>query len=206
MALLGPPTITFCEDNLKGVFAQPANSLSSFTIALVGALLWRVSCSPLQRWLCITAIVTGAGSGVYHASYTYLGQILDNAGMFLLAAVLLYARSKHLAARPIIATATGALAVMLLTVEITGKNPNTFLFGSMLCVAIVRELTVRTSHTWYWAALATFALGLVVWWLDLSGIWCNPATFHIVNGHALWHLLNAAAIGLLWKHYTPHKA
>lgn len=203
MALLGPPTITFCENNLPGVLAQPANSLSSFAIAAVGLALWRASSTNLQRWLCTTAIVTGVGSGLYHASYTYLGQILDNAGMFLLAAVLVLARTRHLRPVPVIGLAAAALGSMLLAVELTGKNPNSFLFGGMLFVAICYELSLRKATSWYWGALAAFGTGLFVWWLDLSGAWCDPATFHLVNGHAIWHLLNAGAIALLWRHYAP---
>jgi hypothetical protein len=40
-----------------------------------------------------------------------------------------------------------------------------------------------------------------IWWLDFLKIWCSPSTAHIINGHAVWHILGSLSFVFVYKFY-----
>ena len=58
-----------------------------------------------------------------------------------------------------------------------------------------------TTYGWYWAGCFFLVVGETCSLLDLSRIWCNP-TDHVVQGHAVWHLLTSVALLCQFLHYT----
>src|SRR4051812_24434555 len=81
------PDIKHCEANLAGWISAPANTWSNLAYFAVGA--WILGRSkgrgPLSaRGLGAVSLAVGATSFLFHMSYTFAGQFLDYAGMFLL--------------------------------------------------------------------------------------------------------------------------
>jgi len=49
-------------------------------------------------------------------------------------------------------------------------------------------------------AIGIFLLAFVIWTGDIKGWWCDPDN-HYIQGHAIWHILNAVAIWFLYLFY-----
>ena len=76
-----------------------------------------------------------------------------------------------------------------------------------LIVALLwQEFTIHrrshdaTDYRWFAAALALIAAAAVFSALDVTRAWCDPAD-HWLQGHAVWHVLSAAALLALFHFY-----
>lgn len=206
------PTIQFCEANFSGWVAQPANSISSLIISLAGLWILNRKKHKLSKWLGWTAIMVGVFSFVYHASYTFAGQLLDLGSMFLLASFLIVAAlrtSKLSEMTKLLILLLGTMLPLALTTifrTIGGFNLGIPLFALLLIVAIYLELKTaakeRRSLGLFGGAFIVFILGWLIWWLDLTRLWCSPMTYHYLNGHAIWHAANALALLMLNDYYV----
>ncbi len=52
------------------------------------------------------------------------------------------------------------------------------------------------------AAVATMAVAFAIWIAAQHG-WCDPGS--LLQGHAVWHLLNALAAYLLFAYYASER-
>lgn len=209
--LLGEPTIKFCEDNIAGFIAQPANAYSSLIISLAGMyLLLQRTKRLFSSWLGWIAILVGLTSFAYHASFTFIGQLMDLGSMFLLASFLIIAslrKRKLPLMRQLSIVVIGTLLPLIATVllrTIGGFNIGIPLFALMLLIAVWLEMRVakeeKRSLYIYGLAFLLFIGGWLIWLLDYRQIWCSPSYFHILNGHAIWHIANGAVL-LVLDHY-----
>lgn len=214
--LLAEPTILFCEDNLHGLIAQPANSISGLVIMVAGFyILLRKKRHDVSSWLGVTAMLVGLTTFAYHASFTFIGQLLDLGSMFLLASFLILAalrnHSLQRGARATVVLA-GTLLPLVLTATIRtveGFNFGIPLFAILLITAIYLELRAARQNgqslRLYGVAFTIFLLGWAIWWLDITHVWCDPASSHIINGHAIWHVANAFALLVLDNYYASEQ-
>ncbi|HSI20311.1 MAG TPA: ceramidase domain-containing protein [Verrucomicrobiae bacterium] len=211
---LAEPTIRFCEDNLGGWVAQPANSVSSLVISLAGLfILSRKPRHAFSPWLGWTAILTGLTSFAYHASFTFVGQLADLGSMFLLASFLIVAALRLSSSRKAYAILVlGTLIPLSLTAyfrTVADFNLGIPLFAVLLASAIYLEIqTIRregSSLRYFGLGFLVFATGWLIWLLDFKQVWCSPTTFHLINGHSFWHAANAAALLFLDQHYRQLK-
>jgi hypothetical protein len=53
-------------------------------------------------------------------------------------------------------------------------------------------------------ALGIFVVAFIIWNGDLRGWWCDPDN-HYLQGHAIWHLMNALVIWQLYRFYSQFK-
>ena len=209
----GIPTIRFCEANIAGILAQPSNAISSLAISLIGLYL-AVTKRGISRYLGLAVILVGLASFSYHASFTFLSQLLDLGSMFLLAAMLIWAALRRFKLPVwaqiviVLGAAWGPLFLVATYRTIWHFNLGIPFFAILLVTAIGLELATakqeNRSMALYWWALGVFLIGFGVWGLDYSHIWCNPLSFHIINGHAVWHFGCAAAV-LILADYYPKK-
>jgi len=203
---------------------QPAATWSSFAYVLVGWLMIGSAGSrgaggtasampPLaMRTLGVTAIVVGVGSALMHATLTLWGQFLDVVGMYLIGSfelVWALARWRRIGERRAVAL-FAALCVVLVALLIALPEVRRWLFAVLLIGAIVVELVfarplrpgVRVRL--FLAGLATMAVAFGIWILDQNGTLCAPHS--LVQGHAVWHLLGATSLGLLYAYYRSERA
>ena len=201
-------THCFCELPRRGsLLLQPANSWSSLGFVAVGGwIMLGAGQHPRSAlgvwaalWLGFAALVIGVGSVLLHATLTLWGQFADVLGMYLLGAFLLVRGvMRWRSIGP--GTAIGLYIVVaggLIGALFIWPETRRWLFAAVLVTAVLVE--------WYLArprrrgvrpelfllGLAANLLAFAIWILDQSLVWCAPASR--LQGHAVWHVLGAAA-------------
>lgn len=207
------PNVDWCELQRCAWVVEPANTWSNLAYVAVGlALFWlaRRSRSDHLRFFAPAAILVGVASGIYHASYTFVLQILDFLGMYVFCYLLITLNLRRLGSLAAgdwrrrfwqLVLATTALTVVLdfLAVPIQG-------LVFILIVAIVAtELWIRwrapdTPLHFFALAIGLISAGAVFSVLDVTRTWCDP-THPFLQGHALWHVLSALCLLAAWFHY-----
>ena len=207
------PDLCFCEAIRAGPIRQPANAFSSLAFVVVALLVLRAANprahpAPAYRAVyTIALIIIGLGSAFYHASLTFAGQFIDVMGMYFIATfVVLYAlgRLRHLEPRAvamIYVVINGGLAWILLAIPELRR----YAFAAIILLGLALEYHARKrsgsvagkKRLGYAAGL--IAIGFVIWTLDITRVVCSPHS--VVQGHALWHVLGAAASWQLYRYY-----
>lgn len=214
-------TQCFCELPRAGqLVLQPANSWSSFGFVAVGVwimlMAWRTNgARPFAgfpaRWFGLTAIVIGVGSFLLHATLTLWGQFWDVVGMYLFSAFTLswaFRRWRALSDGASVAIYL-ALCTILIGMIVAVPETRRWLFAVVLIGNIVIELTFARPRRpgievrWYLWGIALQATAFAIWILDLTRTWCDAES--LVQGHAVWHLLNAAALWCGWRYYRSER-
>lgn len=212
---LAEPTIRYCESNLSGWIAQPANAASSLLISLAGVYILAKKRHTYSKYLGNIAIILGLASFSYYASFTFLGQLADLGSMFLLASLLIVVGLRHNKLSKnqnlgILVLGAGIPLALTATIRTIGSfNIGIPLFAILLIKAVYWELKAagkdKLNLKYFWLTFAAFAVGYLLWWLDYKKIWCSPGSSHYINGHALWHLFNAIALLSLDRYYSQLK-
>jgi hypothetical protein len=208
------PNVDWCEAQRCAWAVEPANAWSNVAYLVVGTLLIvaaRRSRSATLRAFGPAAIVVGLCSGVYHASYTFVLQILDFFAMYVFCYLLLAVNLRRLGALSAGsfwgAYAALVLATTALTVaaDFAGVPIQGIVF--VLIVAIVAsELWLRARGPapvpmgFFALAMAAIAAGGVFSALDVTRTWCDPH-HPFLQGHAIWHVLSAVCLGFAFLHY-----
>jgi hypothetical protein len=232
LALLGPDwarfapatclsTHCFCETPRTGALVlQPANSWSSFGFVIIGLWIAITAANRAERratafagyaavWFGLTAIVIGIGSFMLHATLTLWGQFADVLGMYLTSAFLIaYAarRWRGWGEGGMIAL-YGLLCAVLVTCLILWPETRRWLFAVVLIGAIILELGLARplrpdiKPRLFAMGIALQATAFAIWILDQNGTLCSGSS--LIQGHAIWHLLNAAA---LWCNYLYYRS
>lgn len=209
---LAKPTIRYCESNLSGLIAQPANALSSLFISLAGLYILSKNSHVYSKRLGLIAVVLGLTSFTYYASDTFIGQLADLGSMFLLASLVIVAglRNYKLSKkqnRAVLIAGAGIPIIITASIRTIGHlNIGIPLFAVLLIIAIYFELQAANKNSdnlkYFWLTFLSFAVGYIFWWLDYKKIWCSTVTQHYLNGHALWHVFNGIALLSLNQYYT----
>jgi hypothetical protein len=208
------PDHCFCEAIRTGAVRQPSNALSSLAFVIVALLLFRerttgnANPAPAYRAVYMIALtIIGFGSAFYHASLTFAGQFIDVMGMYFIATfVVVYAvgRLGNLEPRAVASgyvVINAALAWILLTLP----GMRRYAFAAIILLGLALEYAARRrpgkppdmQRLWY--ATAMTGIAFVIWTLDITRVVCSP--HNILQGHALWHVLGAAASWQLYRYY-----
>lgn len=211
------PADCFCEALRDSLVRQPANTWSSLAFVLAAvwiALRLRSSArarSALPRaevGLLITSLaLVGFGSAFYHATLTFMGQVMDVAGMYLVATFILLHRLGPRFNLPPIGSVLVFVAANagLMAAQVTTPSMRRVAFAVLLVLALALEWgSSRRGRPWLarGALLMTFAF--VIWALDRERLICNPEG--LLQGHALWHALGAVAATCLFRSYEEDAA
>lgn len=207
------PDDCFCEAIGAGLVRQPANTWSSFAFVLVAAWVVaqharsrgdaRAALSRAETALLVGSLVlVGVGSAFYHASLTFVGQVIDVSGMYLVATfILLHRLGPRWGISPI-ASVLGfvLLNASLMTAQVTTPALRRFAFGVLLTTALLVEWrSSRAGRAWLATGAGLMGAAFLIWVVDRQRILCAPES--LVQGHAIWHLLGALAAGCLFKSY-----
>ena len=152
-------------------------------------------------------LVVGIGSAWYHASLTFAGQFADVFGMYLIGTFVLVYNVGRL--RPLTDGAAVAcyLALNLGLALALYSLPELrrYAFAVVMVVALAVEYRVRRRGTmsadsrYFIGAVAALAVAFVVWTLDQRHVVCSPRS--LWQGHAVWHVLGAAACAGVFVYY-----
>ncbi len=199
------PDLKHCEDNVCGWITAPADTWSNLAYIAVGLWLWsrarREAPGPL-RWFGPAAVLAGATSFMFHASFTFFFQFFDYVGMFALVCLLAALNLRRLGrlAEPQIKVfylgSIAASSALLLGFRAMGWNIQPIFILQVLGVLASEVVLARTAPAPNYADLwRTFGLTLAAaafWILDFSRLACDPGN-HRLQGHAAWHVLSAPA-------------
>jgi hypothetical protein len=213
------PTIKYCEDNLHSYIAQPANAWSNLVFVFVGVYIYlksRDHKNPLLKFLGPMAVLIGIFSFIYHASYTFIGQFLDLGSMYLFSSYLIILNLRRLNKE--FFTTRKLLFIFSLLIftsfsatyfirTINNFNIGLPIFALQILVVLILEWQLHKRKVSNYKihsiliAFVIFMFAFILWILDFLRIWCEPSTFHLINGHALWHILSAISFLFVYFFY-----
>jgi hypothetical protein len=210
-----PPNIDWCEEELCAWVTNPANTWSNLLYIALGILMWREARRSGSRALALfgpASVAVGVFSLAYHASYTWFLQFFDFVGMFLFCFTVLTANARRLGwigvERQTAFYLGGVAAFSALVPPLFEAGiPIQGLVLLLVLAMVAQELALRRrsgplpAHRLWWTALALIAAAAVCSALDVTRTWCDPAN-HWLQGHALWHLLSAASLYVLFRFYA----
>lgn len=207
------PADCFCETIGEGFVLQPVNTWSSLAFLL--AALWVAKRNSgaagrnqqilgrAELWLFITALVlVGLGSAFYHASLTFVGQVADVSGMYLVATFMLLHR---LGPRWKLSPAGAVFGFIgmnaaLMAAQVMAPSSRRLVFALLLLSALGLEgVSAKAGRGWLGGGAALMAMAFVIWTLDRERLVCAPES--VLQGHALWHVLGAVATVCLFRCY-----
>ena len=201
--------MSFCEALTPGPMAQPANAVSSLAFCAVGLALYRTMKERNALLLFpISAFLVGITSFLYHASWTFFFQVFDVSSMFMLSCLLISFNAARLGAvepKRLTAFYIGLLAFSIATMVTLRGHTGEYLFGVEVGVAAVLEIALArrdegAEYRPFLQALGIFLLAYGIWLLDVHRIVCAPNN-HYLQGHAVWHVLNAFCFLYLYRFY-----
>lgn len=211
------PDSCFCEADRGGAIRQPANTWSCLGFVAVGCLIFllprRHSANPFvaetvyARTYGSIVAALGWGSMWFHGTLTFRGEWADAMSMHLLPSFLIVHNLRRGGALkpggflPAFCALAALNGLYLAASTVFRKQT----FGLLLGALIVTELWARRRAAFsgepglFNAAFGLFAAAFAIWILDFTRAVCAPASW--LQGHAAWHLLCAAAAGVLFAYY-----
>lgn len=212
----------FCElTRNNSSVKQPVNAWSSLAFVLTAFLIflhsrkWSDFSTKLPLWMAyllgIAAFLTGIGSAFYHASLSLSGQIVDILGMFLLATTMLvysWYRLLDWNKREFLWVFL-LINISLTIVQVVMPETRRYVFAAVLVIALLFEYVYlfrkkpRIIATRLHAALGLFGIAYLIWIFDNNRMMCDPTS--LIQGHAVWHILGAISVGLLYLYYFSER-
>lgn len=210
----------FCEQiSVDKPLRQPINTASSLAFVVAGSVLLILDAKIRKRnskvmarshtnLLVASLLFIGIGSAFFHASLTLLGQFFDVFGMYLLGAFILSYGLKRLYGWNDRLSLVFYLCVVVLlgTLLISWPETRRFAFAIVLVLSIGVETLYQRRRSpdlsigyWY-TSIAVLTGAFMIWILDNSRMLCAPLGY--IQGHAVWHVLGAISVVLLYGYYV----
>lgn len=195
-----------CEYIGDGLLAQPVNAVSSLTFSAVGAavLVWAGAAQNWERRfrqvLGILLVLTGLGSFLYHGPQT-AGSLFAHDITFLAAIIVVAGTDGALVLRWPESRSWSAIAVVLIVfglVLVLWPTVTNVLTATTVVMLVASDVPLHRiggiDRGWYVAALVLVGLALLFFLLGRTGgPLCTPDS--LFQGHGLWHILSALALG-----------
>jgi len=214
----GLPNVKWCEETLCAVVAEPANTWSNLAYLAVAAVLYfaaRKEPSKTLRFWAHAAFWVGTASLAYHATVAFVTQVFDFFGMYFYFLLILGLNLLRLGAvrkerffRTLWPSIVGFTALTVLVAKV--GLPVQGLIGLLIALTLGTEVVASLRAT------APIRYGMLVTTLvfisaaaacsaaDASRTFCEPSN-HLLQGHALWHVLGAVALGASYFYYRQFR-
>jgi hypothetical protein len=211
-----PATMEFCErplcSFLGGWVTQPANTVSNLAYFVVGAIVMRRAFADGRRHLApfgAIAIAVGLGSTFFHASSTFVGEVVDIGAMFLFSAFWLTLDLHRLTrVRPavqlafFVAVVFGSMGALL-----AWKTVGIALFAVQIAATFAIEIALRVrglrgvDYRDLRRTCVAFGVAYAIWRLDFHRVLICDRDAHVLQGHAAWHVINALCFWFLYRYF-----
>jgi hypothetical protein len=215
-----PPNVDWCEREACGWIVNPADAWSNLAYLLGALAMWWIARRAARGDLAHFApasVAVGVFSFAYHASYSWLLQFFDFVGMFVFVGLVLARNAVRLGwlsaarERPFWLALVAAASACLPPLFQAGI-PIQATVLVLILASVAQELALwrraaaaeRSGYASYGAALAALGTAAAFSLADVTRAWCRPDS--LWQGHALWHLLSAAALVWLLRFYATRPA
>ncbi len=224
----------FCEASHKGLIKQPANTWSNIGFIIAGiTIAWQLSQGHFSAnkntitqsffygtfFSCIV-ILLGPGSMAMHATEASVGGWFDMLSMYLIASfTFAYAveRFYSLSVLQFLIIFALSLITCLYVQELPVQVPvvgfiGNFIFAVFITLTVIFEYLngfvrkLDQKRKYGYLSLGSLLLAFLIWnlWQDDSYL-CDPQS--LIQGHAIWHILDAVAAYFLFRYYaSEHKS
>ncbi len=210
------PNLKWCEAQNNSWIMEPANTWSNLAYLLAGAFIAvhsRKFQSRAIRSYAWVMIAMGLCSAIYHASFTFVFQILDFFGMYLMTSLMILIQLRRLgwireAMNPVnfwsLVAGTTALTVWC---DFYTEFPiQAFILVQTLLIIGAEILIYRRSKpkpnlNFFGAGVAFMAIAITFSALDASRVLCDPDN-HWIQGHALWHVFSSIGVTMMYLHHS----
>ena len=223
--------LDYCEHSRNAIVKQPANTYSNIGFILVGLFIaWQMFKEKYTlkknkftttlfypTFFATICVLMGPGSMAMHASTTLNGSYFDVLSMYLIAAFMFsYAWMRFINLSSIGFFSTFSLVLFCCNlVYFYFSNSYSWLdrhtiFGFFIVSATLIEFVIILKNKIFiekkWAILycITFLIAFTIWHFSKTGnILCYE--YSLIQGHAIWHLLNALALYFMFRYYASEK-
>lgn len=229
---MGPATGVggdFCEASHAGLIKQPANTWSNLGFIFVGlSVAWQLSAGKFNHnkntitqsafygtFFACVIILLGPGSMAMHATEASVGGWFDMLSMYLIASfTFAYAveRFYSLSKTWFFALYVAALFTCLYVQELPYHVPvvgfiGNFIFAVLISLTVIFEMLnnfvrkFEQEKKYGFLSLGSLILAFIIWnlWKNDSYM-CDPQS--LIQGHAIWHILDAVAAYFLFRYYA----
>lgn len=219
----------FCEALRDRMIKQPANTWSNLGFMIAGLTIGYQSMhnrfagrhnsftttSFYPAFFATIAVLLCPGSMAMHASTAAIGGFLDMLSMYLIASFMFaYAlrrllRISELAFFIIFGVALSiCVYIDLGPIDYIGSiEAVLFIFAffavsaSFIEVYFVYSQTRTVQPRWAVGFIGAFLVAFFIWNMSLTdAVWCDPNS--LIQGHAIWHLLNAVSVYCMFRYYA----
>ncbi len=231
----GPPTgvgSVFCEADRTGLIKQPVNTWSNLGFIFCGLYIgWGLSQGKYNHnknsltqktfyaaFFSSLVVYLGPGSMAMHATTTQAGGFLDMLSMYLIASFLVaYSAERFFKLQPlhfllifisILSICTWAnFQDVHFIFDFFGNAVFAFFITLTIIFESLNIFLRKMQHETKWALLsfAALILAFIIWnlWQNDTSL-CNP--YSLIQGHGIWHLLNALSLYFLFRYYVSEHA
>lgn len=219
----------FCEASRPGLIKQPANTWSNIGFIIAGLTIgWQISRGTFNKnnntitqnpfygtVLACIVVLLGPGSMAMHATEAAIGGWFDMLSMYLICSFsFAYALERFFKLNPWWFSLLFFLALVtcLFVQELPYRVPvvgflGNFIFAVFITLTIVFEslntfvLKLEHEKKYGLLSLGSLLLAFGIWnmWKNDSYM-CDPQS--LIQGHAIWHLLDAVAAYFLFRFYA----
>ena len=213
------PNLKWCEDNLCAWVTTPANTWSNLLYIVFAVLMWREAGAerPTLRLFAPASALVGLTSGLYHASYTWFFQIFDFVGMFCFCWVTIALNARRMnviGASSVYWAYFSGVSVCTICFFVLPKMglPVQSIVLALILTTLMQEAALHhrlySKHPELRPKMKDFVCGILLLIVafgcslsDLMRVWCSPHN-HMINGHALWHILTAVVLYMLFRFHS----